>query len=381
MTWLKQSTAVDVSIGPFVDSTDGVTAETALTISQADIRLKKNGGAFAQTNNAAGATHDENGYYEVPLDATDTNTLGILRVAVSESGALPVWRDFMVVPANVWDSFFGADKLQVHADEITAGLITATAIAADAITAAKVAADVTTEIQSGLATAAALTTVAGYIDTEVAAILAAVDTEVAAIKAKTDNLPASPAATGDIPSAATIADAVWDEAIAGHAGAGSTGEALSAAGSAGDPWSTALPGAYGAGTAGKIVGDNLNATVSSRATQTSVDAVDDYVDTELAAVKTVVDAIQAKTDNLPASPAATGDIPTTAAIADKILGRNLAGGADGTRTVQDALRALRNKTAISAGTLTVYQEDDSTSAWTASVTTAAGDPLSGIDPA
>ena len=72
---------------------------------------------------------------------------------------------------------------------------------------------------------------------------------------------------------AEIADAVWDEAIAGHAGAGSTGEALSAASSAGDPWTTALPGAYGAGTAGKIVGDNVNATISSRATQTSVDDV------------------------------------------------------------------------------------------------------------
>lgn len=33
------------------------------------------------------------------------------------------------------------------------------------------------------------------------------------------------------PSAATIADAVWDEALAGHLSAGSTGEALDAAGS------------------------------------------------------------------------------------------------------------------------------------------------------
>lgn len=62
-----------------------------------------------------------------------------------------------------------------------------------------------------------------------------------------------------------IADQVWDEAIAGHLGAGSTGAALNAAGSAGDPWTTPLPGAYGAGTAGKIVGDNINATISSRA--------------------------------------------------------------------------------------------------------------------
>lgn len=76
---------------------------------------------------------------------------------------------------------------------------------------------------------------------------------------------------GSAPTAAEIADAVWDEATAGHTTAGTTGKALTDAGSAGDPWSTALPGSYGAGTAGKIIGDNINATVSSRATQTSVD--------------------------------------------------------------------------------------------------------------
>lgn len=63
-----------------------------------------------------------------------------------------------------------------------------------------------------------------------------------------------------------IADQVWDELIAGHLGAGSTGAALNAAGSAGDPWTTPLPGAYGAGTAGNIIGNNLDAAVSSRST-------------------------------------------------------------------------------------------------------------------
>jgi hypothetical protein len=71
---------------------------------------------------------------------------------------------------------------------VASGGITAASFAADAITAAKIAADVTTELQAGLATAANLATVAGFIDTEVASILAAVDTEVAAIKAKTDQL-------------------------------------------------------------------------------------------------------------------------------------------------------------------------------------------------
>jgi len=117
--YVKQSTAVNVILGPFVDSTDGVTAETALTISQADIRLSKNGAAFAQTNNATGATHRENGHYLIPLDSTDTNTLGQLRVAVAESGALPCWLDLEVVTANVWDSLFSTDLLQVDVTQVS----------------------------------------------------------------------------------------------------------------------------------------------------------------------------------------------------------------------------------------------------------------------
>lgn len=105
-------------------------------------------------------------------------------------------------------------------------------------------------------------------------------------------------------TAAQVADAVWDETLADHLTAGSTGAGLNAAGSAGDPWSTALPGAYGAGSAGKILGDNLNATVGSRSTQTSVDdlpttaelttALGTADDAVLAAIATV----QADTDNL-----------------------------------------------------------------------------------
>ena len=79
-------------------------------------------------------------------------------------------------------------------------------------------------------------------------------------------------------SPATLVDLVWDELLSGHADVGSTGAALSAAGGSGDPWSTALPGAYGAGTAGYILGTNLDATVSSRSSQTSVDTVDGIVD-------------------------------------------------------------------------------------------------------
>jgi hypothetical protein len=122
----------------------------------------------------------------------------------------------------------------------------------------------------------------------------------------------------NLPTAAGIADAVWDEAIAGHLGAGSTGLALNGAGAAGDPWSTALPGAYGAGTAGSIIGNNLDAAVSSRLATAGYTAPDNAT----------ITAIDAKTTNLPSDPAdasiiaaatgailsAVGDVPTAAEI-------------------------------------------------------------------
>lgn len=64
------------------------------------------------------------------------------------------------------------------------------------------------------------------LDTQLGTIDDYLDTEIAAIKAKTDNLPASPAATGDIPTAATVADAIWDEARSGHTTAGTFGESF-----------------------------------------------------------------------------------------------------------------------------------------------------------
>ncbi len=153
---------------------------------------------------------------------------------------------------------------------LISGRIDATvgAMQANVMTAAAAAADLTTELQSGLATSSALATldgkvdvidgvvdailvdtaeigvagagltalataanlatVAGYLDTEIAAILAdtnelqtdwtnggRLDLLVDAIKAKTDALPASPAAVSDVPTAAAIADAVHDEVVEG----------------------------------------------------------------------------------------------------------------------------------------------------------------------
>lgn len=67
-------------------------------------------------------------------------------------------------------------------------------------------------------------------------------------------------------------------------------------------------------------------------------------------------------------------------IADVLLGRSIAGGANTGRKVGDALKILRNKVTIIAGVMTVYEDDDTTPAWDGAVTTTAGNPISAIDP-
>lgn len=133
------------------------------------------------------------------------------------------------------------------------------------------------------------------------------------------------------------------------------------------------------GSVGSVTGltaANLDVAVSTRASQTSLDTLDDFVDTEVAAIK-------AKTDNLPAAPAAVGDIPTATQNADAMLNRDMSAVSDtSARSPLNALRFLRNLWSISGTTLTVKKEDDSTTAWTAVVTPAPGaDPISGSDPA
>jgi len=79
-----------------------------------------------------------------------------------------------------------------------------------------------------------------------------------------------------------------------------------------------------------------------------------------------------------------GDIPTAAENADGLLGRNLAGGTDGGRTVTDALRPNRNKVTRTGATLenlTVYEEDDTTIAWEATLTvTPTAKPVTAVLP-
>src|SRR5262245_55543409 len=116
MRLLKQSTTVTVQLGPALDRTDGVSEETGLSPT---VEVSKAGAAFAARNSATAIAHDQNGWYRVELIGTDTNTLGPLVAKFDDAAThLPVWHEFLILAANVYDSIVGgSDKLQVDLAE------------------------------------------------------------------------------------------------------------------------------------------------------------------------------------------------------------------------------------------------------------------------
>lgn len=116
---LKVSTANQVVIiGPFLNSTDGVTAVNT-TITNNDIKIYKHNATTAANKNAAGATHIAGGFYHATLDDTDTNAYGRMVLSCTMNGALPVWHEFHVHNAVWFDSLYGTDY--AHVDMIQIG--------------------------------------------------------------------------------------------------------------------------------------------------------------------------------------------------------------------------------------------------------------------
>lgn len=250
--YLKQSTASqEVPLGYFVDSTDGNTEETGLTIANTDIKVWKTGATTLANKNSGGGTHISNGVYYAVLDATDTNTLGSLVLFCHVSGALPIRVECVVLAANVYDSLIGGgDVLDVSTTQFNgtavtqsggrpevnvthaagtawaSGAITASALAADCLTAAKVAADVGTEIGTAVwaTTTRVLTAgtnialakgtgVTGFNDLSAAEVNAEVDTALTDI-----HLDRLLAATYDPASKPGAVDALLNELVESDAG-------------------------------------------------------------------------------------------------------------------------------------------------------------------
>lgn len=336
MRLLKQSTAVEVKVGPFVDQTDGVTAEDGLTISQADVRLAKNGGDWAQKSETTTLVHEEGGWYRCLLDTTDTDTLGVLMLAIAESGALKVWHEFMVMPANVWDSMFGSDKLQV-------------------------------DVAEWLGTAAATPTTAGVPEVDVTHIAgSAVSTSSAQLGVNVVNAGGTAWGSGAITAASIASNAIAAAKIA-------SGAITSAKFAAGAIDAAAIAdAAIDAATFAADVDAEILSYIVDDATR--IDASD--LNTEIDALKDggrldlLVDAIKAKTDSLTFTVAGQVDANALTIDEDEILDDTLTDSvpADGSLpSVRQALYMIvqfLTERAVSGTTVTVNKVDGSTALMT-----------------
>ena len=100
MNEFRQSTSQVVRFGPLLE-TDGITPATALTITQSDMQISKDGAAFAQKNSVGNATHDTDGFYST---TSDTDTTASIKFQVNVAGALPFFMTANVVTQTFYDA-------------------------------------------------------------------------------------------------------------------------------------------------------------------------------------------------------------------------------------------------------------------------------------
>jgi hypothetical protein len=145
MRFLKTNTATRVTVGPFLDATDAKTPKTALTATNEKLTLcvddagvptlvlDANATASGGSNDFVHITGDDAGMYDLELAAANVNYLGraILTITYA-TDHLPVFHEFMILPANVYDSWFGTDKQYVDAVEINSSTTAAINLALSA---------------------------------------------------------------------------------------------------------------------------------------------------------------------------------------------------------------------------------------------------------
>lgn len=220
---------------------------TPVTFAAGDVQISKDGGAFANATNTP--AHEGNGIYSLVLSATEMEAAFVV-VTLIDQTATKLWEDQSIVIVTAgnagalmqWDIFDPIPQVDVIQ------------ISGDTTAADNLEADYDgTGYNKSNSTIGTCTTNTDMRGTD-SALLASSYTAA--------------------PTAAAVADAVWDEALAGHVTAGSYGKALADIEADTNELQTNQ-------------GNWLTADVSSLATTAA-----------LAVVDTNVDAIKAKTDSL-----------------------------------------------------------------------------------
>ena len=243
---LRQSTSVIVRIGPFVDVTDGFTPETGITLGAADEAeaLRAAGAATLDISAATwAAVAGADGWYDLTLDTTATNTIGVLTIVVQDdSVCLPVFTHFQVIEEASYDTIYAASALPASTTNITGGTITTVTTVTNQLTAAAIATGVWQDATAGDFTTASSIGKALYIANVApgaagghfiagANAATSITTALTAniIGNITGNLSGSVGTLSgnvvlaDASSDAVIADAVWNAATVTYGAAGSYG--------------------------------------------------------------------------------------------------------------------------------------------------------------
>jgi len=322
MRILKANTAVRLVVGPLCDKTTGL-AKTGMTVTNMAMNMwHEHDDGSAPTKSidavsftASGGNNDmvelAGGYYDIEITAAQTNiTAGRCGFCIYDDDViLPYFEEWLIVPANVFDSIMGTDYLDVNATQLGGTSQTGNDVGADVN---DILADTGTDgvlVSSG--------TGAKQISLDAGKVLLQATQTGVTIPTVTDltNLPTMPAdwvtASGlKTDAVAEIADGVLDEAMAGHVGAGTLGKAIA---DTLEDTGTSIPADL-VDIENKIDVIATDTTTEIPASITAldgkIDTIDNYIDTEVAAIK-------AKTDNLPASPAAVGSAMTLTAAYDK----------------------------------------------------------------
>jgi len=106
---LKQSTSIKVRLGPAM-AVDGVTPVTTLSIAGADQAeiLKANGAATVAMTGTLAAVTGCDGWYDYTVAVGDVDTLGTIDIVIQDTSLnLPIFRSFMVMSSEAWDTLYG----------------------------------------------------------------------------------------------------------------------------------------------------------------------------------------------------------------------------------------------------------------------------------
>jgi hypothetical protein len=126
---LKTNTAVRITVGPFLDKTDGITPEVALTATNEHLTLMvdtsgvptlvldANATASGGNNDMVHVTNDDAGYYDLELTAAQLNYLGNAKLSINYvTDHCPVFQEISIVSAAYWDNKYGTGN--INADVI-----------------------------------------------------------------------------------------------------------------------------------------------------------------------------------------------------------------------------------------------------------------------